>query len=222
MGYVAHLISMIIGEIILKAGEEAMNEVNNRKMEHPIDPIYLQRWSPRAFSTKPIAKEKLNAIFEAARWAPSAANFQPWRFVIVEKKEDKDKFLSFVNETNVEWCKHAPVLVAIISKTTRNEAGDLNITHAFDTGAAWAYLTLEATRQGLITHGMGGFDRQKAKKVLQIPEEYDVQAITAIGYHDPNAELLPEKFKDREVPSTRNSIEDFVFEGKFNEKYDTK
>src|SRR5690625_2942130 len=213
---------MIIGELIMKAGEEVMNVVNNRKMEYPIDPVYLQRWSPRAFSTKPVPKEKLNAIFEAARWAPSAANFQPWSFVVVEKKEDKEKFLSFVNETNVEWCQFAPVLVAIISKRTRNEAGDLNITHAFDTGTAWGYLTLEAARQGLITHGMGGFDRLKAKKVLHILEEYDVKAITAIGYHDKEAKLLPEKFKEREIPSTRNFIEDFVFAGKFNGKYETK
>src|SRR5690625_5212499 len=191
-----------------------MNVVNNRKMEHQIDPIYLQRWSPRAFSTKPVEREKLNAIFEAARWAPSAANFQPWRFVIVEKNADKDKFLSFVNESNVEWCQHAPVLVAIVSKTTRNEAGDPNITHAFDTGTAWGYLTLEAARQGLITHGMGGFDRKKAKEVLGVPEEYDVQAIFAVGYYDPSVEL-PEHHEKREVPSGRNPIASFVFEGKF-------
>ena len=213
---------MVINLLFIKAGDVTMDITNKRKMEHDIDSIYLQRWSPRAFSTKPVEREKLNAILEAARWAPSAANLQPWRFVIVEKNEDKERFLSFVNENNVAWCQHAPILAAIISKTIRNEEGAPNTTHAFDTGTAWGYLTLEAARQGLITHGMGGFDRKKAKEILQIPDEYDVQAITAIGYHDPNAELLPEKFKEREVPSNRIMIEDFVFEGKFNEKYDIK
>jgi len=184
-------------------------------MNHEIDPIYLKRWSPRAFANKRVEREKLNAIFEAARWAPSAANWQPWRFIFVEKADDKEKFLSFVNENNVEWCQHAPVLMAIVSKTTRNEEGAKNITHAFDTGTAWGYLTLEATRQGLITHGMGGFDRVKAKEVLEIPEEYDVQAIAAIGYHHDSIEMLSERNKKREIPSNRKKIEEFVFEGKF-------
>ena len=188
---------------------------NNREMNHEIDPIYLKRWSPRAFANKRVEREKLNAIFEAARWAPSAANWQPWRFIFVEKADDKEKFLSFVNENNVEWCQHAPVLMAIVSKTTRNEEGAKNITHAFDTGTAWGYLTLEATRQGLITHGMGGFDRVKAKEVLEIPEEYDVQAIAAIGYHHDSIEMLSERNKKREIPSNRKKIEEFVFEGKF-------
>src|SRR5690625_2441647 len=161
--------------------------INRRQMEYNIDPMYVRRWSPRSFLTKPVEREKLNAIFEAARWAPSAANLQPWRFVVVEKKEDKEKFLSFVNETNVEWCQHAPILAAIISKTIRNEEGAPNTTHAFDTGTAWGYLTVEAARQGLITHGMGGFDCKKAKEILQIPEEYDVKAITTIENYDTNA-----------------------------------
>ncbi len=187
-------------------------------MDHDINPIYLQRWSPRAFSKNRVEREKLHAIFEAARWAPSAANLQPWRFIFVESKQDKKRFLSFVNEINVEWCQHAPVLMAMVSKTTRNDQGAKNITHAFDTGTAWGYLTLEATRQGLITHGMGGFDRIKAKEVLSIPEEYDVQAIAAIGYHHHSTENLSENNKKREFPSNRKKINEFVFEGSFAEK----
>lgn len=191
-----------------------MNTTKYRQAQYDIDPIYLERWSPRSFSSKEVEADKLNAIFEAARWAPSAANWQPWRFVYAKTKEDREKFLSFINENNVVWCKNAPVLVTILSKTTRNEEGDPNITHAFDTGTAWGYLTLEATRQGLITHGMGGFDRNKAKEVLQVPEEYEVQAIFALGYYDPNVEL-PERLQKRELPSDRNPITRFVSEGIF-------
>lgn len=187
-----------------------------RKADYDINPIYLERWSPRAFSSKQIEEEKLLALFEAARWAPSAANWQPWRFVYAQTEEDLAKFYSFINDNNVEWCQKAPVLLAIISKKTRNEKGDANHFHAFDTGTAWGYLTLEASRQGLIVHGMGGFNKEKAKEVLNIPEEYEVQAVAAIGYHDPNTELS-EKNKQREFPSDRNRVKDFTFEGKFME-----
>ncbi len=189
---------------------------NKRQADYPIDPVYIERWSPRAFSTKEVEKEKLHSIFEAARWAPSAANWQPWHFIYATKEEDKEKFLSFIFEGNVEWCHRAPVLLAVVSKTTRNEEGDPNHFHAFDTGTAWGYLTLEATRQGLITHGMGGFDGEKAKEVLGLPDEYEVQAVVAIGYHDPDAPLS-EKNKEREVPSDRRPQSEFVFEGKFQE-----
>src|SRR5690625_22207 len=185
-----------------------------RKADHQIDPIHLERWSSRAFATTPVEDAKLDSIFEAARWAPSAANWQPWHFVYAQKQADLEKFHSFINENNVEWCKRAPVLVAVISKLTRNEEGDANPFHAFDTGTAWGYLSLEAHRQGLLTHGMGGFDREKAKEVLNIPEEYEVQAVVAIGYHDPEAPLS-EKNQAREVPSDRNPLETFLFEGSF-------
>ncbi|MBO1005541.1 nitroreductase family protein [Pseudogracilibacillus auburnensis] len=193
-----------------------MNIEEYRTADYPIDPIYIKRWSPRSFSTKEVEQEKLNSLFEAARWAPSAANWQPWRFIFAKSNEDRKKFLSFLYEGNVEWCKNAPAFVAIASKTTRNEAGDPNIAHTFDTGTAWGYLSLEANRQGLITHGMGGFDRGKAKEVLHIPDEYDIHAIIAIGYHNPQGELS-EKNKEREIPSNRHPIEKFVFEGKFVE-----
>lgn len=200
--------------ISLKEYVRNMDIAKYRQADNEIDPIYLNRWSPRAFSKQAVEKEKLNSIFEAARWAPSAVNFQPWRFIYAETEEDLKKFHSFIYDGNLIWCKNAPVLIAIVSKTTRNSEGDPNISHAFDTGTAWGYLSLEANRQGLITHGMGGFDRNKAQEVLQIPEEYEVQAIIAVGYHDPNV-VLSEQLKEREFPSNRNPIEEFVFEGQF-------
>ena len=191
-----------------------MTVQTKRQAAYAIDEAYINRWSPRAFSTKEVEEEKLNAIFEAARWAPSAANWQPWKYIVARSEEDRATFLSFINENNVEWCKRAPVLVLTISKKTRNEEGDPNPWHAFDAGTAWGYLSLEAYRQGLITHGMGGFDKDKARALLEIPAEYDINAVVAVGYHDPTT-LLSERNQQREVPSDRKPIESFVFEGKF-------
>lgn len=188
----------------------------HRKADHAIDPVYLERWSPRAFSTRPVEEEKLNSIFEAARWAPSANNLQPWRFIVGQTEEERKAFLSVLFEGNVAWCERVPVFVAVVSKTTVNEEGDKNPFYSFDTGAAWGFLALEAYRQGLITHGMGGFDREKAREVLNIPDEYDIEAIIAVGYHDPEAPL-PEQLQEREKPSARKPIEEFVFKGSFKE-----
>lgn len=184
-----------------------------RTASHDIDPIYLKRWSPRSFLNKEVPESVLRSIFEAARWAPSAANMQPWHFVIARNEKDHEKFLSFINENNVAWCKNAPVLIAVTSKMDSERFGD-NVTHAFDTGAAWGFLALEATRQGLSTHGMGGFDREQAKEVLQIPDNYAVQAVIALGYRG-DKETLDEKFHDREIPSNRKETDEFISEGMF-------
>lgn len=191
-----------------------MNTNNKREAHYTIDPIYINRWSPRAFSDKPIEDDKLNSVFEAARWAPSAANWQPWRFIIAKTSKDREKFLSFINDNNVEWCRRAPVLVTIISRKVRNEEGDPNLFHSFDTGTAWGYLTLEAARQGLITHGMGGFSKEGARKELGIPDEYNIEAVFAIGYYDKNAPLS-ERNKEREIPSERRSVKEIVYDGHF-------
>ncbi|MEN1969732.1 nitroreductase family protein [Lentibacillus sp. N15] len=184
-----------------------------RKASYDIDPIYVNRWSPRSFLDKDVSDDILYSIFEAARWAPSAANKQPWRFIIARNQADREKFLTFINEGNVAWCKKAPVLVALLSKTD-NEDGGANPTHAFDTGTAWGFLALEAFRKGLITHAMGGFDREKAKQVLNIPENYTVQAIVALGYKG-EKDALADPYRDREKPSTRKDLQELLFEGSF-------
>ncbi|ASK62793.1 nitroreductase family protein [Virgibacillus phasianinus] len=192
------------------------NVKEHRTAAHDIDPIYLQRWSPRSFLDKEVPESVLHSVFEAARWAPSAANMQPWHFVVARNDKDRNKFLTFINENNVAWCKRAPVLLAITSKMDSERSGD-NVTHAFDTGAAWGYLALEATRKGLVTHGMGGFDREKAREVLQIPDNYAIQAVVAIGYMG-GKELLDEKFHDREKPSNRKEVGEFISEGLFDKE----
>lgn len=191
-----------------------MNKIKQfRSADHTINPNYIKRWSSRAFLDKDVPMEMLHSIFEAARWAPSAANKQPWQFVFAKTKGDRERFLSFINEGNVIWCDKAPVLVAVTSRKTWSEKGEsINPTHAFDTGAAWAYLALEATNQGLVAHAMGGFDREKAKEVLQLPENYTVHAIVAIGYRG-DRKTLTESLQEREKPSDRDKVEEFISEG---------
>ncbi|WP_047981102.1 nitroreductase family protein [Ornithinibacillus contaminans] len=185
-----------------------------RTADYEIDPIYLKRWSPRSFLEKDVPEQVLYSLFEAARWAPSAANVQPWRFVVARTVVDRERFLTFINDGNKAWCRKAPVLVAVISKAVEERFGGKNPSHAFDTGTAWGFLALEAARKGLVTHAMGGFNRQEAKKLLQIPEGFDVQAIVAIGYQGDKAELN-ETLQEREIPSNRHRVEDFTFEGLF-------
>jgi nitroreductase len=194
-----------------------MTDVNQfRKTRYDIDPIYIKRWSPRSFSNQKVSEEVLSSVFEAARWAPSAANVQPWRFVFASSGQDKEIFLSFINEGNVVWCKNAPVLIAVISKMEEERFGGNNPAHAFDTGTAWGFLSLEAARKGLITHAMGGFNKEKAKEALSIPDGYQVHAIVALGYQGEKSSL-EEAYQKREVPSPRNEVETFVSEGVFRE-----
>ncbi len=189
-----------------------IEQTNPRVADYPIDDQFLNRWSPRSFLSKEIPEEILWSLFEAARWAPSANNLQPWRFIIARTSEDKERFYQFINEFNLVWCKKAPVLALIIAK--KNE-GDRPIpSHAFDAGAAWAFLSLQAIKMGLMTHPMTGFDFEKARKLLEIPEEYNIQALVAIGYQG-EKEDLPEHLQQREQPNSRRPIKESIFEGTF-------
>ncbi|WP_419180569.1 nitroreductase family protein [Bacillus salipaludis] len=182
-----------------------------RTPTYEIDPLVLNRWSPRSFLEKDVPDNVLFSVFEAARWAPSAFNFQPWRFIIARTKEDREKFYSFIGEFNRKWCEKAPVLALMISEIPSDKN---NRSHSFDTGAAWAYLSLEATRKGLITHPMTGFDFDKAREDLNVPKEYDINALIAIGYQGPK-EVLSDMLQQREQPSNRRSLQESLFEGKY-------
>jgi nitroreductase len=180
----------------------------------PIDPVYLKRWSPRSFLEKEVPEEILFSVFEAARWAPSAFNIQPWRFIVARTKEDRAKFHSFISEFNLKWCDKAPVLALIISELN-NDKG-FNRSHSFDTGSAWGYLSLEATKKGLITHPMTGFDFEAARHTLNIPDDFAIEALIAIGYQG-EKEALPEALQERENPSPRRETKDSLFEGSFGQ-----
>ncbi|UJF35971.1 nitroreductase family protein [Paenibacillus hexagrammi] len=185
----------------------------HRQPDHEINPQFLTRWSPRSFTDQEVTDDVLFSLFEAARWAPSGGNMQPWRFIIARNPEDRASFHSFIVPGNREWCEKAPVLALVLShKLTAN--GNPNTSHTFDAGTAWGYLALEADNQGLITHAMGGFDKQKARETLQVPEEYDLHAVIAIGYRGA-VDALDPKFHEREVPSARVPLHQLLFEGAF-------
>jgi len=188
------------------------NTLLARQPAFTIDPIFVNRWSPRSFQQKPVPEETLLRLFEAARWAPSAFNHQPWRFIVLRSPEEKEKFYPCISENNLAWCKNAPVLVVIVSESSREGAPVRS--HAFDTGAAWGHLALAATMEGLITHPMTGFDFDQARSILSIPEAYAIQALIAIGYQGP-AEALPEHLRAREQPNGRRPIEQSIYTGSF-------
>ncbi|MDL4838934.1 nitroreductase family protein [Aquibacillus rhizosphaerae] len=178
-----------------------------RKADYDIDPIFINRWSPRSFLDKEVSEELLFSTLEAARWAPSSMNVQPWRFVIARTKEDRERFHSFIMDGNRTWCETAPAYILLISEAKG--------PHAFDTGTAWGYLSLQAAQNGLITHAMGGFHKDKAREALNIPEEYALHAVIAIGYQG-EKETLPEDIQKREQPSERRPLKESIYEGKFS------
>ncbi len=191
-----------------------MKTVNHRVAKYPIDDIFLKRYSPRAMSGEKVSEQELMTLFEAARWAPSASNRQPWRFIYAMRDTPEfDTFFSFLIPFNKDWTKNASTLVVTVSKKTKSD-GSENRTHSFDVGAAWENLALQASRMNLIAHGMSGLDFDMAKKELGIPDDYNVEMMIAIGKHG-KAEDLPEELRPRETPSDRKPLEEIVFKGKF-------
>ncbi|HMG47707.1 MAG TPA: nitroreductase family protein [Allosphingosinicella sp.] len=192
-----------------------------RRPDHPIDPLFLERWSPRAFDGSEIPDEDLLTMFEAARWAPSAFNSQPWRFLYAKNGEENwARFLSLLIPWNQSWAHSASVLVYILSdslpftdKETGAPAG--SHTHSFDAGAAWVSLALQATRMGYHAHGMSGVQYELARADLRIPERYRLEAACVIGRIGDPAQL-DDKLRARETPSDRKPLADFVFRGDFS------
>lgn len=200
-----------------RTNEFAMSEA--RKTEHGINPLFIERWSPRAFADEAISREELFALFEAARWAPSAYNAQPWRFIYALKGSlEWDGFLDLLLEFNRRWASNASALVIVVSKTTflppGKEVAAPHPSHAFDTGAAWANLALQAQHAGWRTHAMAGFDKEKTRELLGIPADYEIQAAVAIGRQG-DRDTLPDGLREREVPSQREPLQNLVAEGRF-------
>ena len=186
-----------------------------RKREHSIHPLIFSRWSPRAMTGDPIADEDLLALFEAARWAPSSYNNQPWRFLYAKRDTASwPLFFDLMIDFNKGWTKNAGALILAVSNTKFEHNSKPCRTHSFDTGAAWMAMALEGSSRGLVVHGMEGFDYDKARKDLQIPEDHQVEALIAVGKRSEPETLAPELLA-REQPSTRKAVEQFVVEGKF-------
>lgn len=186
-----------------------------RRPSFEINSIILNRWSPRAMTGEELPENELMKLFEAARWAPSSFNNQPWRFVYAKRNTKHwEKFLALLADSNKIWAKDAAALVVVISHQNFESNNKPSITHQFDTGAAWQNLALEAAARGLVAHGMQGFDYERARKELGIPESYDVMAMIAIGKRAPK-ERLPPKLQEREFPNDRKPLNELVMEGEF-------
>ena len=197
-----------------------MTTVNGRTADHPIDPMFLERWSPRAFTDEPLAEADLLTMLEAARWAPSSYNSQPWRFAYALRDNAAwPTFLDLLVPFNRSWAKDAAALVVLISNSLMKPPGaDKEVpshSHSLDAGAASGYFALQASRMGWHVHGMVGFDIDRAFAALDVPAGYRVEAIYAVGkLGDPVR--LPEPLRAREVPSPRVPLSSLVFQGSFS------
>ncbi len=192
---------------MVKGSEKRTNNNN-------ADQIFIDRWSPRAMSGEPLSEEDARKLFEAARWAPSSMNNQPWRFIYsINGDENWDTFFNLLNAGNQKWAGKAGMLMVIVSKNTF-DTGKESVTHSYDTGAAWVSLALQGSLMGLVVHGMQGFDYEAARDKLGIPEGYTVEAMAAAGKPGEISEL-PENLQQRESPNDRKPIEETIRRGHF-------
>lgn len=193
-----------------------MNVYDFRKRENAVDEIFINRWSPRAMSAEALDEATLRTLLEAARWAPSSNNNQPWRFIYARRDTPHwERFFNLLDEGNQNWAINAAVLMVVVSKATF-DSGKPSRTHSFDTGAAWLSLALQGSMKGLVVHGMQGFSYERAQKELQVPDGYTVEAMIAIG-RPGRKEDLPEYQQKREFPSSRKTIPEIAMEGFFRE-----
>lgn len=192
-----------------------------RSTDLPVEPLFLDRWSPRAFDGRAIPQPDLDTILDAARWAPSAFNAQPWRFLYAHRDgPDFERFLGLLLPFNAQWAARAGALLFILSdsliKTPGAEAPKPSHSHSFDAGAAWALLALQATRLGYAAHGMTGVDFDRARVELGIAERFRFEAAAALGRPGDKA-LLSEALQSRETPSGRKPLSQYAFAGRFPE-----
>jgi nitroreductase len=186
-----------------------------RKADFPIERLLLDRWSPRAMSGEEIAEDELMRLFEAARWAPSSFNAQQWRALYARRStEHWSMFFELLVEANKSWGKNAAALIVFISRKRFEHGNEPSITHSYDTGAAWENFALQGWSQGLVVHGMEGFDYERARVDLRIPDEFQVEAMAAVGKPAPK-DVLPEKLQKRESPNDRRKPTESICEGPF-------
>ncbi|NOX88899.1 MAG: nitroreductase family protein [Calditrichaeota bacterium] len=186
--------------------------------------LIRKRWSPRAFDNREVEPEKLERLFEAARWSASCFNEQPWRFIVGVRGRDEtySKIFGTLAEGNKIWCRHAPVLVLLAGKKLFSRNGKPNDWYLYDLGQAAAYISVQATAEGLYVHQMAGFDARKAQTLFRVPDDYRVFTAMAIGYLG-NPEILPEDLKKSEsAPRERIELKNLVFAEKWGENFNWK
>ncbi|MDR1229583.1 MAG: nitroreductase family protein [Azoarcus sp.] len=191
-----------------------------RIAENGVNPIFIERWSPRAYDESSLPENELKSLFEAARWAPSAYNAQPWRFIYARRgTPDWQTFLDLLIPYNRGWARNASALAVAVSARKfvppgKDEAIDTG-SQSYDTGAAVAYLLLQASLAGLAAHVVTGFDKQAARQALAIPEDFHIESAIVIGRRG-NADKLPPELQARETPNGRRPLESLVAEGRFD------
>ena len=186
-----------------------------RTSEYPINPLILSRWSPRSMTGEELGDDDIMSLFEAARWAPSSFNNQPWRFIYAKRNTAYwDRLFNLLVDVNKTWAKNAALLAVVISRKNFEFNEKPARTHQFDTGSAWENLALEASSRGIVAHGMQGFDYEKAKTELGIPADFEVMAMIAIGKRGPK-ENLPTELQVKEKPNDRKALKDIIMEGTY-------
>ena len=188
---------------------------DHRQAEHPIESIFVRRWSPRAMSGEPISEAEMMSLFEAARWAPSTYNEQEWRFLYARRDTAQWPIIfDLLVEGNRPWCGKAALLSVILAHKVFNRNGKPNPVHLFDAGLAFENLALQGTAMGLVVHGMQGFDYEKARTTLAVPEGYAVVAMFAAG-RPGDPDQLAADYRKMEVPSPRKQVREIICEGRF-------
>jgi nitroreductase len=186
-----------------------------RHPQHSVNPLFVDRWSPRAMSGETVSEQELMTLFEAARWAPSSGNAQPWRMIYARRDTPHwPVFLGLLGERNQAWAQHAGALVLFASSRVNEAMKEPSRSHSLDTGAAWENFALQGYLLGLAVHGMQGFDYERARTELQIPESFNVEMMAAVG-RPGSVERLPEPLKARESPNDRRPLAQTICEGKF-------
>jgi nitroreductase len=187
----------------------------NRVAKYPIEKIILERWSRRAMSGEPIEDTELMRLFEAARWAPSARNSQPWRFIYAHKDTPAwKKFFETLSDFNKGWAGNSSVYVLLISCKTYEEDETLARFHSFDAGAAWQNLALQGCAMGLAVRCIGSFDKEKIRREFNIPDDFDIEVLVAIGKCG-KKENLSVALQEKETQTSRKSLEEIVFKDTF-------
>lgn len=190
----------------------------SRETAHPVDPQFPSRWSPRAFADTPMTADQVRVLLEAARWAPSASNNQPWRLVWgLRGDAGFEAILGGLVPFNREWAARAAALVVVGSKDRvagRDGVESANRWSAFDSGAAWISMALQAARDGLVAHAMGGFDAEALARAVNLPEGHSLHAVVAVGNLG-SPDSLPAQLQARETPSARLALDEIAFHGRF-------
>lgn len=196
--------------------------LQKRPVENGVSPIFVERWSPRSYDESNISEAELNTLFEAARWTPSAYNAQPWRFIYARRGTPQwQTFLDLLIPYNRDWAQRASALVIAVSAQEFVPPGATKAirtgAETYDTGAAVGYLVLQASISGLATHIVTGFDKEAARKALDVPENFNVESAIVIGRQG-KPDVLPPELQARETPNGRQPLQNLVAEGRFGFK----